>query len=161
MLRYAVAWVALAFFVLSCFAPWVTVTTYANAIEYHGALEEAFFGGIYLLALAGLAALGLLARRPALTVTCAVLACVLTAFLGSQAPGAMMDLAVAPPGRTRLAPDFTSTEDSKKCGRRRQDAAARTRRQPQLKQRARVTWSNMPFFSIVIATPFPNPVRWQ
>jgi len=90
MLRYAVAWVALAFFVLSCFAPWVTVTTYANAIEYHGALEEAFFGGIYLLALAGLAALGLLARRPALTVTCAVLACVLTAFLGSQAPGAMM-----------------------------------------------------------------------
>lgn len=90
VLRYAVAWIALALFVLSCFAPWVRVTTYANAVEHHGAFEEAFYGGPYLLALAGVAALGLLARRPTLTVVNAVLAVLLTALSASQAPGAML-----------------------------------------------------------------------
>jgi hypothetical protein len=76
--------------VLSCFAPWVTVTTHVNQAENHGALEDAFFGGFYLLGLAGLAALGLLARRPALARACAVLAVILTVLMGLQAPGTML-----------------------------------------------------------------------
>ena len=76
--------------VLSCFAPWVTVTTFVNQTENHGALEDAFFGGFYLLGLAGLAALGLLARRPALATTCAVLAVILTAVMSIEAPGTML-----------------------------------------------------------------------
>jgi hypothetical protein len=90
MSRYAVAWIALGLLVLSCFSPWVTVTTYANQTANHGALEDAFSGGFYLLGLAGLAALGLLARRPALAMTCAVLAVILTAVMSLEAPETML-----------------------------------------------------------------------
>ena len=46
--------------VFACFAPWATVTTFVDTTESHGALEEAFFGGVVLLGLAGVAAVGLL-----------------------------------------------------------------------------------------------------
>ncbi|MDA0169436.1 hypothetical protein OJ998_10095 [Solirubrobacter taibaiensis] len=66
------------------------MTTHTNAIEHHGAFEEAFYGGTYLLGLAGLAAIGLLARRPVLAVTCAALACLMAALMIYEAPGTML-----------------------------------------------------------------------
>src|SRR4051812_16070610 len=76
----------------ACFAPWTEVTTFQNQTLTFGLWNGYTGGGIYLLLCAVGAGVGLLARRPALTLVGAMLALAFALLLAYDAPGTLLQL---------------------------------------------------------------------
>ncbi|WP_028065771.1 hypothetical protein [Solirubrobacter soli] len=81
---------SLAALALSCFAPWASATTFAQQTLTLGALNETMYGARYLLVLVAGAGLGLAVRNAALTMTCGLLALLLSLYMAYEAPGTML-----------------------------------------------------------------------
>jgi hypothetical protein len=90
--RKVVVWVSLSALVYSCFAPWAEVTTFDGESYLFGPMSSVSGGGQLVLLCAAAAAIGLFVRATRFAALSALTAAGLSALLGYQMPGNLLQL---------------------------------------------------------------------